>query len=848
MNFNSPEFLYRAESEMEDSTRLSSVAHADADHVDATRIAHTPVLGSDMTRLASDARSVDLEAEGTRIYCAPAVAIHEIDERYEIGDRIGDRYEVLAIHCGAMGVVYGSFDHEEQLPRALKTLRRRFSDDSGMRALFVAEATTWVKLGSHPFIVRAYLVEEFDDEPYVITEYIRGHETMGGDLRAWLGHPKLTLAIAIEMALQIAQGMQHACRKVPGLIHRDLKPANILVDERARAMVTDFGLVEAEGSGAGTPAFMAPEQWREGPLDARTDIYAYGCILYEIFTGHRMYAADSEAEWKSAHLTQIPIVPVTLNPNLPSKISDFIGRCLAKRCEHRPSNWDEVVFECARWFHDVTGQPVVLDFSDEVVSEDELLKASYSLGTLKKYPEMLNVCDRLLARDSNNGAAWNNKGIALKSLKRYGEALLAYDQALTIDPGDVAAWSNKSSTLNALGRHEEALAACNQALAIDPNDAFAWLRKSVALHNLNRKEEADFAFGLHQLAECEQKLSINPLSPNNWDTKGDALIKLNRREEALIAFNQALTLNPTYEPAWRNKRRALESLGRHEEAVASCDRELAAYNSALTIDPSNTIVLINLGDALEVLDRHEEALGAYDRAIAIYPNHKRYQEALFDATDEAVPYPGYADALRNKCNLLVSLTRYDEALMAYDQLIAYDPDNKYAWEEKGCALECLNRHDEAILAFDKALMIDPDLETTWYQKGKVLASLARHEEAIEAYDSALGCIKRESDEWCTDPNSTTAIDTYISSWVNKAIALDYLNRHEQALAAYKHALAFSEEPNHASSWSCRAKALVALGRYEEAIDAYDRALALDPQNQIILSEKTDTLANLRSVP
>lgn len=232
-----------------------------------------------------------------------------IPERYDIGDRIDGRYEVLALHRGSMGVVYATFDHQEQLPRALKTLQQRFAGHTKMQELFAEEAAVWVQLEKHPYIVRAYLVKRFDNQPYVITEYVRGQAGMGGDLRAWLGHPRLTLPVAVEMALQIALGMQHATRKVPGLVHRDLKPANVLVDERGQVFVTDFGLVHAADTGAGTPAYMAPEQWQGTMVDPRTDLYAYGCILYEMFTGHRMFAADSEEAWKAAHLTHMPVAP-----------------------------------------------------------------------------------------------------------------------------------------------------------------------------------------------------------------------------------------------------------------------------------------------------------------------------------------------------------------------------------------------------------------------------------------------------------------------------------------------------------------------------------------------------------
>jgi len=172
-------------------------------------------------------------------------------------------------------------------------LQLRFAIDPEMRQLFAEEGALWVQLEKHPFIVRAFLVQNYDGHPFVITEYVRGPDGMGSDLRAWLGHARLTLALAVEMALQIAQGMQHATRKIPGMVHRDLKPANILVDERGRAMVTDFGLSRAAEAGAGTPAYMSPEQWMGGSLDQRTEIYAYGCILYEMFSGHRMFARES---------------------------------------------------------------------------------------------------------------------------------------------------------------------------------------------------------------------------------------------------------------------------------------------------------------------------------------------------------------------------------------------------------------------------------------------------------------------------------------------------------------------------------------------------------------------------
>jgi tetratricopeptide (TPR) repeat protein len=488
-------------------------------------------------------------------------------ERYKIGDKIAGRYEVLAIHRGSMGVVYGTFDHQERLPRALKTLQHRFAGRKSMLELFKEEAAAWVRLEKHPFIVRAYLVENMDGQPYVVTEYIRGQAGMGGDLRAWLGHPKLTLEVAVEMALQIAQGMQHATRKIPGMVHRDLKPANVLVDDRGRAMVTDFGLVYAAESSAGTPAYMAPEQWCGAALEPRTDIYSFGCILYELFTGHRMFAADSVPEWEAAHLTLSPVSPTSLNPAMPDELEALVLRCLAKDVQARPGTWDDVVAECARLFHAVTRQPAVLDFSAYSLTVSELISASYSISQLGKHPEALEICDRALAIDPNCAEAWFNKGVMLIDLGRNEEALAACDRALVINPNDAGAWRHKGNVLKALGRDEEALAAYNRALAIDPNYADAWINRGNVLNELGRNEEALVAYN--------RALTINPNDADAWNDKGFVLNALGRNEEELAAYDRALAIDPNHAHTWNNKGVILNALGRNEEALAACDRALA---------------------------------------------------------------------------------------------------------------------------------------------------------------------------------------------------------------------------------------------------------------------------------
>lgn len=477
-----------------------------------TRLAPgTTTASDDKTRLAQEGYQSKLARDAAKEQ-------HDASEFYKIGDKIGGRYEVSAIHHGAMGVVYGCFDHQTKLSRALKTVRSRHLHDKQVLSLFESEAAVWISLEKHPYIVRAYLVERFNKLPYVITEYVRGPEGMEGDLCGWLGHPRLTLPVAVTMALQIAQGMQHAVRKVPNLVHRDLKPANILVSGDGKAMVTDFGLVESVRAGAGTPAYMSPEQWREDALDARSDIYAYGCILFEMFTAYRLFPAMTERDWECAHLESTPTALTSLIPELPSDIDHYVRRCLEKDVGARPQNWDEVVTFFAEWHYRLTGKSVVLDFSSLAFDVAELIIASHSLSNLKQYEAVLLVCDRARAIDPNNTDILYRKGHAFERLHRYEEAIQTYEQALAINPNDAEFWKCKGYLLYDLERYDEALCACDEAIAVDPED------------------------------------------DDNWYTKGCMLMELERYEEALEVFDQTLEIFPDHISAQNDRQSALDAL------------------------------------------------------------------------------------------------------------------------------------------------------------------------------------------------------------------------------------------------------------------------------------------------
>ncbi len=671
-----------------------------------SRDAYQTKLDADQTKLATEGYHTVLEAQPQAMPSESAAA-EENQELYRTGDYIDDRYEVLAIHRGAWGVIYGTYDHQTELPRALKTIQKRYQFDKKLLELFREEAALWVSLEKHPYIVRAYSVEEYEDLPFVLTEYISNPQ--GNDLRSWLGSSKLTLAIGVELALKIAQGMQYAHSKVTGFVHRDLKPANILVDQYAQPYITDFGLVHAAGSDAGTPAYMAPEQWRKEAVTIQSDIYAFGCILYEILTGHRMFTASTVDEWRYMHLMQLPVSPNQLKPGIPAGLEEFVLKCLEKDPDRRPRDWDEIVKILAGWCYQLTGVPPVLDFSAYKLDAAELLSAGISLSTLERFNEAMNCYNRSLETNPDVANCWLNKGLSLSHLKRHLEALESFDKAISLKPDYFTAWRSKAYSLIELERCQEALNCLDRAVELNPEDGETWSRKVRALYRLERYEEVIFA--------CDRALALNPHDAVSWTHKLEAQGELTGWEGVLFLYDQSLELFPELPDLWKGKGRAFNELKRYEEALPYLDR-------AMEIRPDHYPAMICKAIALYNLERYEEALICYTRALEYDPENEvswyykglildklhRYREAVeaFEHSEKIDPEKAAFPSSQGRS--LYHLGRYEEAVACCDRALSINPENTWGLEYKGKCLIKLNRTSEGTSCLKKLLQLDPDLD------------------------------------------------------------------------------------------------------------------------------------------
>ena len=822
--------------------------------------------------------------------------VRDESDTYDIGDRIADRFEVVQVKRGGMGVVYLCYDREQRDAVALKTFQTRFLDNERAVRRFMQEAVTWVRLEKHRYIVAAKLVQNINGQPYILLEHVSGPEGLDADLRSWIDHKRLTLEQSIEFGLHIALGMQHATQRVPGLVHRDLKPANILVTHDRSAKVTDFGLVRSldaddprfisedetssgepltrAGAIIGTAPYMSPEQCRSAEVDLRSDIYSFGCLLYEMLTGQHIFPIKKFEAWIHAHLDETPALN-GLDDALP-ELRLLLLTCLAKDPQDRPATWSAVVEQLTAIYTMVTGAPPVLEISGQELAARDLMDKGYSLTELARYDEALEAYDRALALQPNYAWAWSRKGRTLRLSGRLPEALACYDEALRIQPNNASAWKGKGIVYEKLGEMDKALDCHRKANELDPQDAWNWANQSDILRGMGRLSDAQ--------ALLEKALSIDAEHAESWAKLGLVLRDLGQLAQALNAYQQSVSLKPTYAWAQNGLGIVLKMMGDQKEALLAFKRatrydpkevwywyhmtdllvEMRQYDEALApaqeavrVDPKHAFSWAKLGQVMRYLRRPDEALKAYDRAIELQSDYAwalngkgivleqlgRHEDALeaYRRTTEIAP--GDVWHWYNLGNVYALLGRYDDALPILEQATKVNPNHARTWARMGNVLRQLGLPDAALIAYDRAVTLQPDYAWAWNERGITLEKLGRHTDALESYRHATAAAPEDALYLLQQADNLLALDqvgqaatlleralqTEIKNgklWAKLGQVYRRMNKHEDALRAYVQAT--DHEPNYAWAWNGRGLTLAALGRYDDALMAFRKATELDP--------------------
>jgi len=451
---------------------------------------------------------------------------------------------------GGMGRVYIARRKKDSQLYALKTLLMdKISDDQLKR--FKWESQVWIVLGKHKNIIQAHWFDLSQNyEPFLVMEYVKGFGD-GVTLADWINKKRthigdiVYISGTLNFIIQALTGLIYARNVITNelkmaFIHRDLKPQNLLITENSTLKVTDFGLVKAFGGKdgvAGTPYYMPPEQWKGKEVPEKTDVYALGCILYEMITGKILFSLPLSEMGRYNWRRKIKEMHFYMQPEpvagIPEKLNEIMLKCLSKESRARFS-FKDLREEVQALHQELTGNRVPVKDEPETFSAEDWNGRGVGFDRLGLHEKAVDCYTKAIRLIDSDARFFLNRGNAYVCLKKLQEAITDYRQAIKIHPELLDAYISMGSAYFMKGDFQNALECYNKAEQLNAHEERIYLGRGSVYGKQGQYEKA--------IQEFRKALKIKGNLAEAHLNLGNAYVGLGNRDKAIEHFNKALSI------------------------------------------------------------------------------------------------------------------------------------------------------------------------------------------------------------------------------------------------------------------------------------------------------------------